>query len=154
MWGATVDPMRRKFQLERGVGRYIANPAVRALSRAGIDIVMLTELETTGRKTGLARVIPVAASFDDDGAWVISQHGTRSGWGANITADPEVRIRRGKQWRTGHAHFVHDDDVEARARSFSTNPIASVLGAATFAALQTTPVSVRITFTDQSRGPE
>ncbi|MFD4429448.1 nitroreductase family deazaflavin-dependent oxidoreductase [Nocardia sp. NPDC058497] len=148
--GVTVpkDPTLRKFEVERAVGRYLANPAVRALSRLGIRTSFATELETTGRKSGLARTVPVSVAFDDTGAWVISQHGTRSGWAANIGAEPKVRVRQGNKWRTGIAELRPADDVVARARSFAPNPVLAGLTAATFRALQSTPVSVRITFTD------
>jgi len=142
------DPALRKFEFERAVGRYLANPTVRALSRIGIRTSFATELETTGRKSGQARVVPVSVSFDDTGAWVISQHGTRSGWAANIGAEPKVRVRQGDRWRTGVAELRPADDVVARARSFAPNPVFAGLTAATFRALQSTPISVRITFTD------
>ena len=87
-----------------------------------------------------------SAKFDETGAWIISQHGTRSGWGANITADPRVRLRVGDRWRSGIAEFVHGDDVAIRARSFANNAVLGRLVGATFAALATTPVSVRVTF--------
>lgn len=79
---------------------------------------------------------------------MISQHGSRSGWGANITANPQVRIRQGSQWRSGLARFQPDDDVTARARTFASRPAFAGLAVATFRALASTPVSVRITFTD------
>lgn len=138
----------RKFRVERRVGRYLANPLVSALARLGVSTTLATELQTTGRKTGKTRHVPVAACFDDGGAWVISQHGARSGWGANITANPQVRIRQGSRWRSGVAQFQPDDDVTARARSFASRPVFAGLAAATFRALASTPVSVRITFTD------
>ncbi|MGV0627818.1 nitroreductase family deazaflavin-dependent oxidoreductase [Mycolicibacter minnesotensis] len=144
------EQARRKFRLERRVGRYVANPAVRALNRVGIRTTLATELQTTGRKTAQPRRVPVAACFDRNGAWVISQHGTRSGWGANITADPQVRIRQGSRWRTGIARFHPDDDVTARARSFASRPAFAGLAAITFRALASTPISVRITFTDEA----
>jgi deazaflavin-dependent oxidoreductase (nitroreductase family) len=103
---------------------------------------MATELETIGRKTGQARLVPVSAQFDNDGAWLISQHGTRSGWGRNIADNPNIRVRQGNQWRSGVAAFRPDDDVVARGRKFGR------LGAKVAKALETTPVSVRIDFTD------
>lgn len=145
---APKDPALRKFELERAVGRYVANPTVRALGRVGIRTSFATDLETTGRKSGLTRVVPVSVSFDDTGAWVISQHGTRSGWAANITAEPKIRVRQGTRWRTGVAELQPGDDVVARARTFAPNPVFATLTAATFRALQSTPISVRITFTD------
>ena len=147
------DNTLRKFKVERAIGRYVANPTVRALDRIGIKTSLATDLETTGRKTGQTRRVPVAASFDETGAWVISQHGTRSGWGSNIGSDPKVRLRQGNRWRSGTAEFVRDDDVVARSRTFASNPVFGALTGATFRALQSTPISVRITFTDNPEGP-
>jgi deazaflavin-dependent oxidoreductase (nitroreductase family) len=139
---------QRKFRFERAVGRYLANPTVRTLNRLGIHTALATELETIGRKTGARRTVPVSAKFDSTGAWVISQHGTQSGWGLNITANPSVRIRQGTRWRTGSAEFAPEDDVVARGKAFGDGPLTAALGSATFRALQSTPISVRITFTD------
>jgi deazaflavin-dependent oxidoreductase (nitroreductase family) len=121
---------------------------MRALTAVGIHVSLVTDIETTGRKTGLMRQLPVAAAFDDTGAWLISQHGTRSGWGANIAANRTVRLRQDCQPRTATAVMVHDDDVIARALAFSNNPLLGRIIAATFRALQTTPISVRATFTN------
>jgi deazaflavin-dependent oxidoreductase (nitroreductase family) len=131
----------RKFRRERAVGRYLLNPAVKGLSALGMRTAMAAELETIGHTTGQLRRVPVSAQFDDGGAWVICQHGTRSGWGRNIADNPNVRLRQGNQWRSGVAAFRPDDDVVARARKFGR------LGARMVKALETTPVSVRIDFT-------
>ncbi|MBF6331600.1 nitroreductase family deazaflavin-dependent oxidoreductase [Nocardia transvalensis] len=146
----TPAPARkaRKFVVERAVGRYVANPTVRALDRLGVRTAFATELETVGRKSGLPRRVPVSALFDAEGAWIICQHGLRSGWGNNVRANPEVRLRQGDRWRTGTAELRLDDDVVARARSFAPHPALAALTAAGFAALQTNPVSVRVTFND------
>ena len=79
----------RKFRRERALGRYLLNPAVHGLSRLGVRTTLAAELETVGRKTGQGRRVPVSAQFDSDGAWVICQHGTRSGW-AEIS--PTIRM--------------------------------------------------------------
>ncbi|OBK49610.1 nitroreductase/quinone reductase family protein [Mycobacterium sp. 1081908.1] len=142
MTGTHEQKTLRKFRRERAIGRYLLNPAVKGLSALGVRTAMATELETIGRKTGQARRVPVSAQFDDDGAWVICQHGTRSGWGRNITDNPNVRLRQGNRWRAGVATFRPDDDVVARARKFGR------LAAKMVKALETTPVSVRIDFTD------
>jgi deazaflavin-dependent oxidoreductase (nitroreductase family) len=136
------DKTLRKFRRERALGRYLLNPAVRGLSRLGLRVALATELETIGRKTGQRRYVPVSAQFDDNGAWIICQHGERSGWGRNIKDNPNVRLRQGNQWRTGVAAFRPDDDVVARGRKFGR------LGAKMVKALETAPVSVRIDFTD------
>jgi deazaflavin-dependent oxidoreductase (nitroreductase family) len=138
----------RKFRRERLVGRYFANPTVKLLSRLGIRTTFATELETTGRKSGERRRVPVSANFDDAGAWVISQHGRRSGWALNITADPKVLIRQRNQWRAGVARFEPDDDPAVRASTFATSRLMAPMVRATFRALQSDPISVRIDFTD------
>ncbi len=132
----------RKFRRERLLGRYMLNPAVKGLSKLGVRTAMATELETIGRKTGKVRRVPVSAQFDSTGAWLISQHGTRSGWGSNIVDNPKIRLRQRKQWRTGVATFRRDDDVVARGRKFGR------LGYKMTQALETTPISVRVEFTD------
>ena len=138
----------RKFRRERIVGRYVANPAVALLGRLGVRTTFATELETVGRKSGRSRRVPVSARFDDAGAWVISQHGRRSGWALNVTDDPHVFVRQGNRWRSGVARFVPEDDPSARARTFATSPLLAPIVAATFRTLQSDPISVRIDFTD------
>ena len=135
------DKTLRKFRRERAVGRLL-NPAVAGLSKIGLRTAMATELETVGRKSGQLRRVPVSAQFDQNGAWIISQHGTRSGWGRNIVDNPNVRVRQGNQWRVGVAKFRPDDDVTARGRKFG------LVGSKVAKVLETTPVSVRIDFTD------
>ncbi|WP_107659189.1 nitroreductase family deazaflavin-dependent oxidoreductase [Nocardia suismassiliense] len=138
----------RKFRRERLVGRYLANPAVGLLDRLGIRSALLAELETTGAKTGQPRRVPVTVSIDEQGAWLISQHGRRSGWARNIVADPKVRLRQGKRWYTGTAAFVPNDDVVARARSFAKGRVPESAAEWTMKALESDPISVRITFAD------
>lgn len=138
----------RKFRFERQVGRRVVNPLVAALERAGVRSALVVELETTGRKSGQPRRVPLTGSTDDQGVWLISQHGHRSGWAHNISADPHVRVRVNGRWRTGTATFVPDDDVRTRARSFVRGKIAGAATAAAIRALESDPISVRITFSD------
>ncbi|PXX68727.1 deazaflavin-dependent oxidoreductase (nitroreductase family) [Nocardia tenerifensis] len=144
----STDAAVRKFRRERLIGRYLANPAVGLLDRLGVRSALLAELETTGAKTGQPRRVPVTVSVDDRGAWLISQHGRRSGWARNIAADPKVRLRQGKRWHTGTAAFVPDDDVVARARSFAKGRVPESAAEWTMKALESDPISVRITFTE------
>ncbi len=147
---AAIDSRKalRKFKFERQVGRSIVNPLVTALDKMGIRASSTVELETTGAKSGQPRRVPLTGRADADGVWVISQHGRRAGWAHNITANPKVRVRVNNEWRRGTAAFVPDDDVVARARSFGGNSrlgqSATALG---MRALQSDPISVRITFT-------
>lgn len=138
----------RKFQRERLIGRYIANPIVGGLQRLGVRTSLATTLETTGRKSAEPRAVPVAATFDDEGAWIVSQHGRRSGWAVNMTAEPEVRILQGGTWRTGIGAFRPEDDTHARMRTFAPSAALAGVTASAFRALASDPISVRITFTD------
>ena len=84
---------------------------------------------------------------DDNGVWVISQHGRRAGWAHNIAANPKVRVRVDNQWRSGTATFEPDDDVRARARSFGGDgKLSQSATALTMRAMESDPISVRITY--------
>ncbi|MGY4654060.1 nitroreductase/quinone reductase family protein [Mycobacterium sp. URHB0021] len=148
---ATTSSRRalRKFEFERQMGRVVMNPVVAALDKIGVRASLVVDLETTGRKSGEARTVPLAGRADENGVWVISQHGRRAGWAHNIAADPRVRVRVGNQWRTGTATFEPDDDVRARARSFGgSSRLRRSATALTMRAMESDPVSVRITYAD------
>jgi hypothetical protein len=50
----------RKFKFERQLGRIFMNPVVAALDRIGVRSSLVIELETTGRKSGEPRRVPLA----------------------------------------------------------------------------------------------
>jgi deazaflavin-dependent oxidoreductase (nitroreductase family) len=140
---------RRKFKFERLVGRTIVNPMVAALDKVGIRSSMVVELETTGAKSRQPRRVPLTGRADDAGVWVICQHGRRAGWAHNIAANPKVRVRVNNQWRNGTATFEDDDDVRARARSIGGDgKLSQSATAMTMRAMESDPISVRITYTD------
>lgn len=137
-----------KFSVEMAVNRLFWNRCTLWLGRHGLETRLWRELETTGRRSGLTRTVPVAALVDIDGggAWLISQHGRRSGWAHNIDADPLVRLRVKRTWRSGRAALRPDIDVVELARRFAPHRWlggAMVLG---FRVLQTDPIAVRIDF--------
>ncbi|SEH49047.1 deazaflavin-dependent oxidoreductase, nitroreductase family [Mycolicibacterium rutilum] len=146
----SADKAVRKFRLERQLGRVVMNPAVAALDRIGVRSALVVDLETVGRKSGEPRRVPLIGSADESGVWVICQHGRRAGWAHNIAANPHVRVRVGDEWRTGTATFEPDDDVRARARSFGgRGRVGQTATALTMRAMESDPISVRITFTDR-----
>lgn len=143
----STEKARRKFKMERQLGRVVMNPVVAALDRIGVRASLVVELETIGRKSGEPRRVPLAGRADETGVWVISQHGRRAGWAYNIAANPNVRVRVDNEWRTGIATFEPDDDVRARARSFGGNGrLSQSATALTMRAMESDPISVRITF--------
>ncbi|MCV7220453.1 nitroreductase family deazaflavin-dependent oxidoreductase [Mycolicibacterium elephantis] len=144
-----ADKALRKFKWERQLGRTVMNPAVALLDRLGLRAPLMVELETVGRKSGEPRRVPLVGRADDGGVWVISQHGRRAGWAHNIAANPNVRVRVGDEWRSGIATFEPDDDVRARARSFGgRGRVGQAATAATMRAMESDPISVRITYTE------
>jgi deazaflavin-dependent oxidoreductase (nitroreductase family) len=149
MSAKSADKARRKFKFERRVGRAVMNPVVAVLDRVGIRSSLVVELETTGAKSGQPRRVPLGGREDGNDLWVISQHGRRAGWAYNIAANPNVRVRVNNQWRSGTATFEPDDDVRARARSFGGNgKLSQSATAFTMRAMESDPISVRITYTD------
>jgi deazaflavin-dependent oxidoreductase (nitroreductase family) len=145
----STEKSLRKFRFERQVGRAVMNPLVNALGKLGIHLPLTVELETVGRKSGEPRRVPLNGRPDENGLWVISQHGRRAGWAYNITANPRVRVRVKDQWRSGTATFEPDDDVVARARAIGGDgKLSGAAVAVGMRALQSDPISVRITFDD------
>jgi len=98
--------------LERGSNRVI----VSAL-RAGFAPRVFALLETTGRRSGLARHTPVGNGLDGDTFWLVAAHGTQADYVRNLQAEPRVRVKVGGAWRSGTAAVLPEDDVAARSRT-------------------------------------
>jgi len=135
-------PVKRRWEIL--IGRHTANPLMRGMFRLGITPPGMALVETIGRRTGTVRHTPVVAHADGEMLWLIAQHGSHAGWVRNFQEHPQVRVRLGRQWRTGTAELVPDDDVKARIRTFSNSAVGHAITAASFRALESQPVSVRI----------
>jgi deazaflavin-dependent oxidoreductase (nitroreductase family) len=136
-------PVKRRFEIL--IGRYTANPLIRGLFKLGITPPGMALVETIGRRSGAIRHTPVAYTAGaQDTLWLIAQHGEHAGWVRNFQASPQVRVRLGRRWRTGTAELLPDDDVRARIRTFSDSAVGRAVTAATFRALESQPVTVRI----------
>ena len=94
----------------------IVNPLVRRLASAGIAGPSVALLETTGRKSGQKRVTPVGNGLRGDKFWIVTEHGWKSAYVKNIQADPRVRVKTGRRWRSGTAHLLPDDDPYERMK--------------------------------------
>jgi deazaflavin-dependent oxidoreductase (nitroreductase family) len=92
------------------------NPLVKAAADAGIALPGIVILETTGRKSGQPRRTPVGKAMVGNTLWIVAEHGRRAGYVRNISANPRVRVRIGRRWRTGAAHLMPDDDPRERQR--------------------------------------
>jgi deazaflavin-dependent oxidoreductase (nitroreductase family) len=94
----------------------LVNPLVRAAARLGLPLPMVVLLETRGRRSGKPRRIPVGKAIEGDMLWIVAEHGRRASYVRNIEADPRVRVRVGRRWRTGAAQVLADDDWRERQR--------------------------------------
>lgn len=104
------DHKRRRVRL---LQRYLLNPPMKLAAWAGVMPGHVV-LETTGRRSGKRRRNVVGMHIDDDTGWVVAEHGRRAGYVRNLEANPEVRVRVGRQWRRARAQVLPDDDAGAR----------------------------------------
>jgi deazaflavin-dependent oxidoreductase (nitroreductase family) len=103
----------------------VVNRLVALVLRLGLGPPTYALLETTGRKTGLPRQLPVANGLQGDTFWLIAGLGGRAQYVRNIKANPRVRIKARPallrdgwrmRWRSGTAELVPEDDARERHR--------------------------------------
>lgn len=101
----------------------VINPLMMAWINSPFGPPTYAVVETTGRKSGRKRLVPVANGLDGNTFWLISGLGERASYVYNIKANPRVRVRARpgrlrdglrSRWRTGTAHLLPDDDPGAR----------------------------------------
>jgi deazaflavin-dependent oxidoreductase (nitroreductase family) len=135
-----------KRKAVRLVQKYLVNPPVKAALALGVVPPTHALLETTGRTTGKPRRNPVGNGLADDGRtfWIVAEHGRQAGYVKNLLADPHVRLKIGRRWRTGEAEVLPDDDPEARLQA-----IGHRVNAAMVRAMGTELLTVRITLEEE-----
>ncbi len=136
-------PVKRRWEIL--FGRYTVNPLMRGLFRIGVTPPGMALVETIGRRSGAVRHTPIICYPEGETLWLIAQHGRHAGWVRNFEASPQVRVRRGRHWRAGTAELLPEDDVKARIDMFAETALGKALTATTFRALESQPVTVRIT---------
>src|SRR3954470_17370495 len=105
-----------KRQVSTFITVKLVNPVVKAASERGIALPGLVILETIGRKSGQPRRTPVGRAIEGDTLWVVTEHGHRANYVRNIKANPRVRVKVGRRWRSGIARLVPEDDARERQR--------------------------------------
>ena len=48
--------------------------------------------------------------------WIVTEHGYHADYVRNIQQDPHVRVKVGRDWHSGTAHVLPDDDPRERMR--------------------------------------
>ena len=128
-----------KARAVRTFQKYVLNPPVRALFALGLVPPTHVLLETTGRRTGQPRQNPVGNGLDGDTLWIVAEHGRKAAYVKNIEADPHVRVRVGRKWRSGIAQILWDDDWRERQRM-----LPNKLNSATVRLMGTEHLTIRI----------
>ena len=105
----------------RWVDDHVVKRIMRILLRVGVAPFAFALLETTGRRTGQRRLTPVGNGHIDDTFWLVAARGVRADYVKNLLADPDVRVKVGRQWYPGTAHVLPDDDPYLRLREIVTH---------------------------------
>jgi deazaflavin-dependent oxidoreductase (nitroreductase family) len=117
--GGAQGGKRAKRMLARFVSNRLVNPVMRLLLERGLVPRTHALLETTGRKSGLPRRVPIGNGLRGDRFWIVTEHGYGADYVKNIQKDPRVRVKVGRRWLTGTAHLLPEDDVAARLRDLN-----------------------------------
>jgi deazaflavin-dependent oxidoreductase (nitroreductase family) len=133
-----------KRRIAKALAKYAFNPLVRTLFRLGVPVPGTAILETVGRKSGLVRQNPVTDGLDGDGFWIVAEHGRHAGYVRNIEANPRVRVRIGRRWRTGNARVHPDDDPRERLDAIVRTRRRSTVNIATVRLMGTDLLVVRV----------
>src|SRR5919198_736774 len=105
-----MDRAARKRQLSRFASVRLLNPVMRRLLEAGLVPRGWALLETTGRRSGEPRRVPVGDGLRGAHFWIVAEHGRHADYVRNIEHDPRVRVNVRRAWRTGTAHVLPDAD--------------------------------------------
>src|SRR4051795_3798393 len=118
--GRAPAPPSRARRLKRRVSRAVTtrfvNPPVRRLLERVPRRTGWAVLETTGRRTGQPRRVPLGDGLRGNQFWIVTEHGWSADYVKNIQADPRVRVKARGRWRSGKAHILVDDDANTRLR--------------------------------------
>jgi deazaflavin-dependent oxidoreductase (nitroreductase family) len=128
----------RKYRLITTLER-LNNRLTRAALRRGVAPRAFVLLETIGRRSGRPRQTPVGNGLTGDTFWLVAVHGDQADYVRNIRANPSVRVKVNRVWRSGTAVILPDDDPTARSRTLRYQ-----WDAALGRAMATTPLTIRI----------
>jgi deazaflavin-dependent oxidoreductase (nitroreductase family) len=107
---------RTKRATARFVTNRLVNPVVRPLLERGMFGRSHALLETTGRRSGLQRRVPLGNGLRGDTFWIVTEHGYAADYVKNIQTDPRVRVKVDGRWLKGTAEILPDDDPHERIR--------------------------------------
>ncbi len=122
---------------------WVNNRLVRFGLRHGFAPRAFVLLETTGRRSGKPRYTPVGNGLTDgptaDTFWLVAAHGTQADYVRNLLAQPRVRVKVHRVWRSGTALPLPEDDPVARGRTLPYQWDAAI-----GRLMASTPMTIRI----------
>jgi len=137
-----------KRHIVHSLQKYLFNPPVKLLFAIGMAVPGRALLETTGRKSGKPRRVPVGNGRLGQQFWVIAEHGRNAAYVRNILENSRVRLklRDGlrSRWHAGTAHVLSDDDPRERQRWLAEQLPGSASNAAAVRFFGTQLLTVRI----------
>jgi deazaflavin-dependent oxidoreductase (nitroreductase family) len=116
-----VKPMTRGQRAKRRIALFfwrLFNPVARALAGWAPWWVVL---ETTGRRSGRPRQVPLARGPQDGSTvWLVSVHGRHASFARNIEANPRVRLKLARRWHSGIAALTPlEDQILSRCSTYA-----------------------------------
>jgi deazaflavin-dependent oxidoreductase (nitroreductase family) len=105
-----------KRRLSKFASVKLLNPVMRRALEAGIVPRGWALLETTGRRSGEPRRVPVGNGLRGPHFWIVAEHGRHAAYVRNLEADPRVRVKVGRRWYSGTANVLPEDDPRERLR--------------------------------------
>ena len=110
-----MDRVARKRRWSRFASVRLLNPVMRRALETGL-VPGWALLETTGRRSGQPRRVPVGDGLRGTQFWIVAEHGRHANYVRNIEQNPRVRVKVRRRWLEGTAHLLPDDDPRARLR--------------------------------------
>jgi deazaflavin-dependent oxidoreductase (nitroreductase family) len=110
-----MDRLARKRRWSRFASVKVLNPLMRRALETGL-VPGWALLETTGRRSGQPRRVPVGDGLRGTQFWIVAEHGRHANYVRNIEQNPRVRVKVRRRWLEGTAHLLPDDDPRARLR--------------------------------------
>jgi deazaflavin-dependent oxidoreductase (nitroreductase family) len=112
-----VDVQAVRRRVSKLLSVRLLNPLMRRALDAGLVRRGWALLETTGRRSGLPRRVPVGDGLRGGAFWIVAEHGRHADYVRNIERDPRVRVKVGGRWRAGTALILPGEDPRARLRA-------------------------------------
>jgi deazaflavin-dependent oxidoreductase (nitroreductase family) len=109
--------MAERFQQPGWFTQHVFNPAVAALTRAGISVAGSRVLEVRGRKTGEPRRTPVNLLTVDGTRYLVAPRG-HTQWVRNLRSRGEGRLLLGRRAEPFTSVELTDDDKPALLRAY------------------------------------